>query len=38
MASATHVIDNSGSVETLRDQVESLWSELLALAAAADDD
>jgi len=37
LASATHVIDNSGSVDALGDQVEALWSELVALAAAADD-
>jgi dephospho-CoA kinase len=34
LATATHVIDNSGAVDELRDQVESLWSELVALAAA----
>lgn len=36
-ASATHVIDNSGDLDTLRDQVEALWAELRELAGAAGD-
>lgn len=30
LASATHVIDNSGDIEHLRPQVEALWRELAA--------
>jgi dephospho-CoA kinase len=29
---ATHVIDNSGGLESLRDQVETLWDELVSQA------
>jgi dephospho-CoA kinase len=31
LARATHVIDNSGDLDALRDQVDSLWAELVAL-------
>ena len=34
LAKATHVIDNSGDVESLRGQVDALWSELVDLAGA----
>jgi dephospho-CoA kinase len=34
LAKATHVIDNSADVDALRAQVDSLWSELVELAAA----
>ena len=34
LATATHVIDNAGDVESLQAQVDSLWSELLVLADA----
>ena len=30
LATATHVIDNSGAVDELRDQVESLWGGIVA--------
>lgn len=36
VATATHVVDNSGDVDALRTQVDSLWSELVQLGAAAD--
>lgn len=32
MAGATHVIDNSGDLDALRDQVDVLWAELQDLA------
>jgi dephospho-CoA kinase len=35
LAAATHVIDNSGSLEDLDAQVAGLWSELTARAASA---
>lgn len=31
LATATHVIDNSGDLDALRDQVDGLWSQLVAL-------
>jgi dephospho-CoA kinase len=31
LATATHVVDNSGDLETLRDQVEGLWAQLSEL-------
>ena len=34
LAKATHVIDNAGDVDSLRIQVDRLWSELVALRAA----
>lgn len=34
LETATHVIDNSGDLDALRDQVEGLWSQLLALGDA----
>jgi dephospho-CoA kinase len=34
LATATHVIDNSGDVDALRAQVERLWAELVTLASA----
>lgn len=35
LAGATHVIDNSGDVESLRAQVDALWAELEELARAS---
>ena len=35
LAKATHVIDNAGDVDSLRIQVDRLWSELAALQPAA---
>ncbi|MET0908490.1 MAG: dephospho-CoA kinase [Ilumatobacteraceae bacterium] len=34
LARATHVIDNSGDVDSLRTQVDELWNELVDLAGA----
>jgi dephospho-CoA kinase len=34
LATATHVIDNSGDVDALRAEVEALWAELGVLASA----
>jgi dephospho-CoA kinase len=34
LAKATHVIDNSGDVESLQSQVDELWAELVDLAGA----
>mgnify|MGYP003733368247 FL=1 len=31
-AAATHVVDNSGDLDALREQVDALWAELRALA------
>ena len=31
LATATHVIDNSGDLDTLRDQVDGLWTQLVEL-------
>ena len=31
-ATATHVVENSGDLDALREQVDALWSELRALA------
>ena len=33
LARADHVLDNSGSIEDLRAQVDELWVRLLALGA-----
>jgi len=38
LASATHVVDNGGDRESLSQQVESLWEQLLELPAATTDD
>ena len=35
LAVATHVIDNSGDLDTLRDAVDGVWAELVALRDAA---
>jgi dephospho-CoA kinase len=35
LARATHVIDNSGDLESLRTQVDALWAELEELARAS---
>lgn len=35
LAQATHVIDNSGDLESLRPQVDALWAELEDLARAS---
>jgi dephospho-CoA kinase len=35
LATATHVVDNAGDLDGLRDQVAGLWRELLALRDAA---
>ncbi len=35
LARATHVIDNSGDLESLRTQVDALWAELEELALAS---
>ncbi len=35
LVKATHVIDNSADVESLRSQVDALWVELLELATAS---
>lgn len=35
LARATHVIDNSGDLESLRPQVDALWAELEELARAS---
>ena len=34
LATATHVIDNSGDLDALRDQVDGLWSQLIELSDA----
>jgi dephospho-CoA kinase len=34
LATATHVIDNSGDLDALRDQVDGLWSQLIELRDA----
>ncbi len=31
LATATHVIDNSGDLDALRDQIDGLWSQLIEL-------
>lgn len=36
LAQATHVIDNSGDLDDLRDQVDALWATLCALRDARD--
>jgi len=36
LATATHVIDNSGDLEALRDQVDGLWSQLIELSDTDD--
>lgn len=36
LASATHVLDNSGDQEALREQVDALWSQLTALDSTDD--
>lgn len=36
LARATHVIDNSGDLDALRDQVDELWVQLVELRSAAD--
>ena len=38
LASATHVIDNGGDRDSLVEQVDALWQQLLALPATADAD
>jgi dephospho-CoA kinase len=37
LAIATHVIDNSGDLDALRDQVDSLWEQLVRLPHVAGD-
>lgn len=36
-AAATHIVDNSGSLEQLRSQVEAVWLDLVERARAAED-
>ena len=38
LATATHVIDNSGDLDTLRHQVEGLWTQLIELRDSATGD
>ncbi len=38
LASATHVVDNSGDRDSLSAQVDTLWNQLVELPAATIDD